>query len=639
MTNVPFINSITNELSKRKLKSAVVANAILDIAVGNDRLDDLLTMNSSASEIDGSVNRTNGSSNNTLLNLIKESDNICYCGDSISAGTGVVKKENVVAYNLKEYVRKIKNLGNIGFQTSSNKFNHYHTVKLNSSANWSENYLNSYSINGYSFDSIVLNESISFYTGMINQTKAKVHFVKTDVVSQVAIYVNDVLSQTLNIPAHSNSNDRTIESELLSLSVSLHNIKCVLISGKISVSGVSYYKDSTKPSCDLFVTGGRRIRYIKDEVLTKYLAYDLMFFQLSYNDVIGGSTETQKQEVYTILENIANHYKTNNKTFVYINTVWGGLDSDNWVLQKINLLFNGYEKYFYFDYKSTIKNYNGVLADSDYRINILKEWVDGAHPNDLGHNRFLNYLYTNIFNKFDLGITINDLIHENYSTYNIKNSIGLNLYASNVLGVNNKVHDNANFVNLLGVANETLANDTFALGNYNILSALNSFATGFKNILQKSYSFGIGTYINSVNSGLIFGFSTSASVTKQINKQLRSITTTSSVETFLRDNSNTALISSNNNTRNILKGFVYCFDDANNLFSKFEIDCIVKNLSGTSSVIEGIGTSNGIKSLINKNNVSVSIVSGSSGSYTLRVYGNANSLKWVSDFEIVEITI
>ena len=55
MTNVPFINSITNELSKRKLKSDVVANAILDIAVGNDRLDEVLKIKSSASEIDGKV--------------------------------------------------------------------------------------------------------------------------------------------------------------------------------------------------------------------------------------------------------------------------------------------------------------------------------------------------------------------------------------------------------------------------------------------------------------------------------------------------------------------------------------------------------------------------------------------------------
>lgn len=52
MTNVPFLNSITNEMQKRKLKSDVVANALLDISIGNEKLDDVLSMNSSASEID-----------------------------------------------------------------------------------------------------------------------------------------------------------------------------------------------------------------------------------------------------------------------------------------------------------------------------------------------------------------------------------------------------------------------------------------------------------------------------------------------------------------------------------------------------------------------------------------------------------
>lgn len=52
MTNVPFINKITNELSKRKLKSDVVANAILDIAVGNDRLDDLIANGVTQSDIE-----------------------------------------------------------------------------------------------------------------------------------------------------------------------------------------------------------------------------------------------------------------------------------------------------------------------------------------------------------------------------------------------------------------------------------------------------------------------------------------------------------------------------------------------------------------------------------------------------------
>lgn len=55
MTNVPFINSITNELSKRKLKSDVVANALLDISMSNEKLDEVLKITSSASEIDASV--------------------------------------------------------------------------------------------------------------------------------------------------------------------------------------------------------------------------------------------------------------------------------------------------------------------------------------------------------------------------------------------------------------------------------------------------------------------------------------------------------------------------------------------------------------------------------------------------------
>ena len=68
MTNVPFINSITNELSKRKLKSDVVANAILDIAVGNDRLDEVLKINSSAREIDGVVDYKN----KNLIGVIRQ---------------------------------------------------------------------------------------------------------------------------------------------------------------------------------------------------------------------------------------------------------------------------------------------------------------------------------------------------------------------------------------------------------------------------------------------------------------------------------------------------------------------------------------------------------------------------------------
>lgn len=59
MTNVPFLNSITNEMQKRKLKSDVVANALLDISIGNEKLDDVLSIKRSASEIDSGITKAN----------------------------------------------------------------------------------------------------------------------------------------------------------------------------------------------------------------------------------------------------------------------------------------------------------------------------------------------------------------------------------------------------------------------------------------------------------------------------------------------------------------------------------------------------------------------------------------------------
>ena len=56
MTNVPFLNSVTNVLSKNDVKGLELANALMDITEGNEKLDDLLTLQSSASEIDNSVN-------------------------------------------------------------------------------------------------------------------------------------------------------------------------------------------------------------------------------------------------------------------------------------------------------------------------------------------------------------------------------------------------------------------------------------------------------------------------------------------------------------------------------------------------------------------------------------------------------
>ena len=52
MTNVPFLNSVTNVLSKNDVKGVELADALMDITKGNEKLDDLLTLQASASEID-----------------------------------------------------------------------------------------------------------------------------------------------------------------------------------------------------------------------------------------------------------------------------------------------------------------------------------------------------------------------------------------------------------------------------------------------------------------------------------------------------------------------------------------------------------------------------------------------------------
>lgn len=116
MTNVPFINKITNELSKRKLKSEVVANAILDIAVGNDRLDNLLTMHSTASEIDGLITKNkkdfsliqpntarttmNGYISTGSLNLVAKLDSITdiSCGFTKGGANNLI---TIGAHNIK----------------------------------------------------------------------------------------------------------------------------------------------------------------------------------------------------------------------------------------------------------------------------------------------------------------------------------------------------------------------------------------------------------------------------------------------------------------------------------------------------------------------------------------------------------
>lgn len=72
MTNVPFLNSVTNVLSKNDVKGLELANALMDITEGNEKLDDLLTLQSSASEIDRSVSNSEIKKQSNYIKKVRE---------------------------------------------------------------------------------------------------------------------------------------------------------------------------------------------------------------------------------------------------------------------------------------------------------------------------------------------------------------------------------------------------------------------------------------------------------------------------------------------------------------------------------------------------------------------------------------
>lgn len=76
MTNVPFLNSVTNVLSKNDVKGLELADALMDITEGNEKLDDLLTLQSSASEIDAAVDGNKKYFYNKGVNPVKNISNI-----------------------------------------------------------------------------------------------------------------------------------------------------------------------------------------------------------------------------------------------------------------------------------------------------------------------------------------------------------------------------------------------------------------------------------------------------------------------------------------------------------------------------------------------------------------------------------
>lgn len=583
------------------------------------------------------VDMLNLSIDSPILKRIKKANNIAIVGDGNTSGVGVTDMNNVWSYNLKEYIRKIKKLDNIGFQTMDNTFNHYHTVVPNSGA-WVKNYTNINSINGFSYDSNIAGSYITVYTPINNQTQAIVYFTGNNSTSTIEIYLNDTLIDTMIIDASSDMD--IITSATISLSSSVNNIKIVLVTGVVSISGIKYSNNINSGYCDIHATTDRHINDITEDVLSEYNIYDLMMFGLSTDDMIY-ATDVDKQTINTILTSISINYIFNNKTFIYLNLCWGVEDENNWILNKLLELYNSYANFYIIDVKQIFTNDTGLLADDTYRVSTLKEFNNSKHPNDLGHVKILDYISNNIFNKnIHIKHTNDNIVCENNSIYTKYNNVGVNTYGSTILGMNNKTNDGSKYLTTLGIGNTSNDDSTVCIGEYNTINMNNSLLIGFNNTVNRSNTYGIGSNIFSNNCGVVYGFSSNINDIRQSTRQIRKANTNNDIEALLVASDSSVLIYTIVNTITILKGRVIGYSSVDTSDVVYEIDCTIINKDGVITLKEGVDTNSGVRLVRNQlAEIATCRVITNGNTYSIGVVGILESIKWLCGIEMIEVNI
>lgn len=537
----------------------------------------------------------NGNEKNKLISKLKEANRIDIVGDSIFYGVGVFRRENSFMLNLKKKLAFNGAVTNVGF-VSANNANPIiteHIIEVSDINKWIPNYSNSSAINNYSYDCSTAGSTISFTSQDYEQTTFTLSYVKPSVTSIYEVWVNGVLIDTINESSVGASVFK--ESNAYALGLLGNIIEVKLVSGSISISGVRY-SDGTQKVINNYCTGGRRAVYMRGNIIPNTLLSDVCIWNLGYNDVQGGSSQAQKDEVFGYLTTLAEHFIANNKAFIYVNTVWDTALVDNWLLQKLLSLFGSYEHFYNLDYRGTITDGTGAIGSTTYRKNTLKEWGDDAHPNAYGSERMYRYVCKRIFNEYVNG------------TEKVID------YVSNSL-VSNKS-------TLKGVA------------NYSIV-------LGEGNTLTRPYGIMIGSFGKSTHSSIVFGQSTTRLKNRQYEILLRHVTTNDAVETYLRDAAFSALLYSNTNTLNILSGTIIAHNPTTNTIKEFIVDCIILNVDGVNTLIMDTGYPiNGITEGRGSLAVTAKVYGGANNSYTLRVTGIAGTtINWTSTVEVTQITV
>lgn len=394
MTNVPFLNSVTNVLSKNDVKGLELANALMDITEGNEKLDDLLTLQSSASEIDEAANNYNNLK--YIISKIGIATNKAVVGDSISHGafSTDLKNKSYVSL-LRNHFNRIFNSNSYGFETiaASNTDGIWNSTMIHgvyTVGTWTTPAdADMYSLNGMEKWGVATSQMFFELDDLKNQKKFKLNLLK-HITSNCtySIYVNNVLKITESITASGTFKEATTSS-LVDLVDDGNNhciIKVVITAGEMGIFGCTYYNKVEDALLHNYSQSSRKTTNVKEEVIKQIMQQnEIVFWNLGHNDA-GLPNLTQFNQVMEWVYTYATTYKT---VVIFSDFLWTHNLTNLVRLKNKEISTRLGKQSWYIDIPQTL-TIDGSIPTSTYLTTTIGAWSDVSHPNDKGHRGIYN---------------------------------------------------------------------------------------------------------------------------------------------------------------------------------------------------------------------------------------------------------
>ncbi len=394
MTNVPFLNSVTNVLSKNDVKGLELANALMDITEGNEKLDDLLTINSSASEIDTIANNYNNLK--YIISKIGIATNKAVVGDSISHGafSTDLKNKSYVSL-LRNHFNRIFNSNSYGFETiaASNTDGIWNSTMIHgvyTVGTWTTPAdADMYSLNGMEKWGVATSQMFFELDDLKNQKKFKLNLLK-HITSNCtySIYVNNVLKITESITASGTFKEATTSS-LVDLVDDGNNhciIKVVITAGEMGIFGCTYYNKIEDALLHNYSQSSRKATNVKEEVIKQIMQQnEIVFWNLGHNDA-GLPNLTQFNQV---MEWVYTYAITYNTVVIFSDFLWTHHLTNLVRLKNKEISTRLGKQSWYIGIPQTL-TIDGSIPTSTYLTTTIGAWSDVSHPNDKGHRGIYN---------------------------------------------------------------------------------------------------------------------------------------------------------------------------------------------------------------------------------------------------------